>query len=149
MCPESRPPASSEAVRRRLSRQPQVDTKPEMLLRRRLHAEGLRYRVDQQVLPGLRRRADLVFTRARVAVFIDGCFWHRCPEHGTLPKANAAWWRAKLNRNVERDRDTDARLRDADWIVVRVWEHDIRDHLERVVLHVRNTVEASGGVNSH
>jgi len=105
--------------------------------------------VDQQVLPGLRRRADLVFTRARVAVFIDGCFWHRCPEHGTLPKANAAWWRAKLNRNVERDRDTDARLRDADWIVVRVWEHDIRDHLERVVLHVRNTVEASGGVNSH
>ena len=149
MCPENRPPASSEAVRRRLSSQPQADTKPEMLLRRRLHAEGLRYRVDQPVLPGLRRRADLVFTRARVAVFVDGCFWHRCPEHGTLPKANADWWRTKLDRNVERDRDTDALLGDADWIVVRVWEHDIRDHLEQVVLQVFHALEASGHANKH
>jgi DNA mismatch endonuclease (patch repair protein) len=79
--------------------------------------------VDQK-LPNLRRRADLLFARARVAVFIDGCFWHGCPEHGTWPRANAAWWREKIDSNRRRDADTDRRLEEAGWLVVRVWEHD-------------------------
>jgi DNA mismatch endonuclease (patch repair protein) len=85
---------------------------------------GLRYRVDVPLLPSLRRRADLVFPRARVAVFVDGCFWHGCPLHATAPKNNAAWWRNKLDRNVARDRDTDRRLIEAGWTVLRFWEHD-------------------------
>jgi DNA mismatch endonuclease (patch repair protein) len=88
-----------------------------------LHARGLRYRVDA-VLPGMRRRADLLFTSARVAVFIDGCFWHGCPDHGTQPKSNAAWWAEKIISNVKRDRDTDQRLAAEGWTVVRVWEHE-------------------------
>ena len=95
-----------------------------MALRRLLHAAGLRYRVDRAPLPGLRRRADIVFGPARVAVYVDGCFWHGCPEHGTRPKANAAWWREKIERTGSRDRETDARLASAGWLVVRVWEHE-------------------------
>ena len=72
----------------------------------------------------MRRRADLVFTRAKVAVYVDGCFWHGCPLHGTWPKANAEWWRAKLERNIKRDRDTDRQLEAAGWRVARVWEHE-------------------------
>lgn len=72
----------------------------------------------------LRRKADIVFGPAKVAVFVDGCFWHNCPEHGSAPKANAAWWREKLRTNVERDRDTDARLAEAGWTVIRIWEHE-------------------------
>lgn len=100
------------------------DTKPELALRRALHAAGLRYRVDQAPLPGLRRRADVVFTRRRVAVFVDGCFWHSCPEHGNQPRTNEQWWAAKLARNRARDADTDAELAAAGWRVVRVWEHE-------------------------
>lgn len=100
------------------------DTPGELELRRILHGWGLRYRVDHPVLPGLRRRADIVFTKARVAVFVDGCFWHGCPLHATYPKSNAAWWRAKLAANVARDRDTDRRLAEAGWVVVRGWEHE-------------------------
>lgn len=100
------------------------DTAPELALRRLIHAAGLRYRVDRAPLPGLRRRADLVFGRARVAVFVDGCFWHGCPLHGVKPRTNAEWWRAKLDRNRARDRDTDARLAEAGWEVLRVWEHE-------------------------
>ncbi len=84
----------------------------------------MRYRVDVAPLPGLRRRADVVFTRARLAVFVDGCFWHRCPQHGTSPRNNADWWRDKLDRNVQRDRDTDRALHEAGWQVLRVWEHE-------------------------
>ncbi len=72
----------------------------------------------------MRRRADLVFPRRRVAVYVDGCFWHCCPEHATYPKNNARWWADKLAGNVARDRDTDARLGAAGWLVVRVWEHE-------------------------
>ncbi len=101
------------------------DTKPELALRRAVHALGLRYRVDHPLpLPGVRRRGDLVFTRARVAVFLDSCFWHSCPEHGTQPRTNADFWQAKIAGNVERDAETNHLLREAGWIVIRVWEHE-------------------------
>lgn len=118
------PAASSPDALRRMKTQARRDTKPEMTLRRELYRLGLRYRVDRAVIPGVRRRADVVFTRARVVVFVDGCFWHGCPMHGTQPKANAEWWRSKLEANVARDRDTDERLRAAGWRVVRIWEHE-------------------------
>ena len=100
------------------------DTSPEMTLRRALHAAGLRYRVDFPLPFDRRRRADIVFTKQKVAVFVDGCFWHRCPEHYTSPKANAAFWAEKAARNVARDRDTDARLAELGWTVTRFWEHE-------------------------
>ena len=100
------------------------DTKPELALRSELHRRGHRFRVDLPVQAGSRRvRPDLVFTRARVAVFIDGCFWHRCPEHGTMPKSNADYWKAKLDANVERDRTNTTALEGANWIVLRIWAH--------------------------
>jgi len=122
-----RPIPTSEAVSGRMSRQARTGTSPELVLRRALHRRGLRFRVDYRLDPaGLpRRRADVVFTRQQVAVFVDGCFWHACPEHATSPKANGAWWAAKLAGNVARDRDTDARLEASDWTVVRVWEHEL------------------------
>jgi len=119
-----RPPPSSAVARDRFRAQKRRDTAPELALRRLLHARGLRYRVDTAPLPGVRRRADVVFTRARVAVFVDGCLWHSCPLHATSPTANAAWWRTKLDTTVQRDRDTDASLVEAGWLVVRVWEHE-------------------------
>lgn len=101
------------------------DTSPELALRRLLHAQGLRYRVDFAPLPDLRRRrADIVFTRARVAVFVDGCFWHGCPVHATSPRTNASYWSAKLAANKERDLDTVRRLAEAGWTALRVWEHE-------------------------
>ena len=100
------------------------DTKPELRLRSELHRRGFRFFVDRAPMQGVRRRADLVFPRRRVAVYVDGCFWHGCPLHGTWPKNNADWWRRKIQRNQERDLDTDQRLQDAGWIVVRVWEHE-------------------------
>jgi DNA mismatch endonuclease (patch repair protein) len=102
----------------------QRDTPAEVALRSALHRRGLRFFVDRPPLRGLRRRADLVFPRARVAVYVDGCFWHGCPKHATWPKANADWWRDKLQGNQERDRDTDRRLGEAGWTVVRIWEHE-------------------------
>jgi len=93
-------------------------------VRREVWRRGLRYRVDAPPLRDLRRRADLVFSRAKVAVYIDGCFWHSCPEHGTLPKSNHDWWREKLESNVRRDRETNETLRAAGWSVIRVWEHE-------------------------
>lgn len=100
------------------------DTPPELRVRSQLHRRGFRYRVDAQPVPGLRRRADLIFARAKVAVFIDGCFWHGCPAHMTWPIANADWWRGKIGRNRARDRDTDRRLAEAGWTVLRIWEHE-------------------------
>lgn len=116
------PPA--EHVRRRFSSQPVRDTTPELALRSVLHRRGFRYRVDRRPIPKLRRKADLVFASARLAVFVDGCFWHSCPTHRSLPKQNREWWARKLDANVVRDRDTSIRLREAGWTVVRVWEHE-------------------------
>ena len=118
------PPASSLQARRRMQSTRQRDTTPEIAIRRVLHARGFRYRVDRPVIPGLRRRADLVFSGPKVAVFVDGCFWHSCPRHGTRPKANAKWWASKLETNRRRDSDTNHHLRASGWRVVRVWEHE-------------------------
>lgn len=101
------------------------DTGPELAIRSLLHRAGLRYRVDYRIGTGRAApRPDIVFTRQRVAVFIDGCFWHQCPEHGTIPRANRAFWQGKLRRNVERDRENDAALSDMGWGVLRFWEHE-------------------------
>ncbi|MGQ0466544.1 MAG: very short patch repair endonuclease [Sporichthyaceae bacterium] len=127
------PVPSSESVSRRFQNTPTRDTPAELKLRRLLHAAGLRYRVDYRPVPGIRRKADVVFTKAKVAVFVDGCFWHSCPVHGTWPKANGDWWREKLEGNSARDRDTDARLADAGWTVVRIWEHEPPDEAARRV----------------
>lgn len=136
--PGSQPAASSAQALARMQRQRRTDTRPESELRRRLHRRGLRYLVDAPLpLPGLRRRADVLFRGALVAVFVDGCYWHACPIHGTTPKTNREWWASKLALNVARDRDTDQRLADAGWLAVRVWEHDepdaAADLIERIV----------------
>lgn len=108
-----------------------------MLVRREAHRRGMRYRVDSP-LPGMpRRRADLVFSRQKIAVFIDGCFWHSCPTHASLPRANRAWWEDKLRKNRERDRETDAKLAELGWRALRFWEHEdsglVVDAIETVV----------------
>jgi DNA mismatch endonuclease (patch repair protein) len=100
------------------------DTKPELALRRAVHARGLRYRVSIRPVPSIRRTADLVFTKVKVAVFLDGCFWHGCPQHHTKARANADYWAEKVTRNRERDAETDRLLEKAGWTVVRVWEHE-------------------------
>ncbi len=130
--------ASSEAVHERMSRQKRRDTTPEVALRRALHKTGMRYFVHRRPLAHLRREADLVFPRRRVAVFVDGCFWHLCPEHGVRPGTNSNYWTEKLDRNARRDRETDELLKAAGWSVVRVWEHEDADSAAaRVVTAVR------------
>ena len=119
--------ASSAARRRNMQAIRSRDTKPERLVRSLLHAQGLRYRVAAKPLPGLRRTADIVFRSARLAVFIDGCYWHGCPEHYVPPKTNSGYWSDKVARNIARDRDTDAQLEAAGWTVLRFWEHDPAD----------------------
>ena len=101
-----------------------TNTKPELALRTALHAMGYRYRKDHRLdLPLRRVRPDIAFTRRKVAVFVDGCFWHACPEHGSKPRNNEWYWGPKLLRNVERDRANDAALTLAGWSVIRLWEH--------------------------
>lgn len=118
------PEASSTEALDRMRRQARRDTKPEMELRRELHRRGLRYRVDRVLLTNSRRRHDIVFSGSRVVVEVLGCYWHACPEHGTQPKANAAWWAEKLAMNQARDGDTEIRLRATGWKLLVVWEHE-------------------------
>lgn len=106
-----------------MAAQAERNTHPEVALRRLLHAAGLRYRLHRRV-PGTRREIDVAFIGARVAVFVDGCFWHGCPEHGSIPKSNAEWWASKIAENAARDADTTRRLEALGWRVVRVWEHE-------------------------
>jgi len=119
--------ASSEHARRTMVANKRRDTKPELRLRSELHRRGLRFRVDIAPVRGVRRRADVILSRARIAVFIDGCFWHGCPDHFIAPKSNAGYWREKIQTNVERDRDTDQKLSAAGWAVLRFWEHEEPD----------------------
>lgn len=120
----ARPTASSAAVRARMQKQRRRDTDAEMQVRRRLHAAGIRYRVDSKPEPDLRTRGDIVWRGLRVVVFIDGCYWHGCPLHATRPKANAQWWARKLDGNVATDRRNDAALTARGWLVLRYWEHE-------------------------
>jgi DNA mismatch endonuclease, patch repair protein len=118
------------------------DTKPELALRRALHAQGYRYRKDYRLeLAGARVRPDIAFTARRVAVFVDGCFWHCCPQHGSQPANNTWYWEPKLARNVERDRAADAALDAAGWSVVRIWEHE---SLEAAVAAVVTVLAGTG-----
>lgn len=130
--------ASTPGTRKSMQANRSRDTKPELRVRQILHDSGLRYRVDYAPLPSSRRnRADIVFTRAKVAVFIDGCFWHGCPRHHSAPKANGDFWRAKLVENRTRDEQVTTRLQAAGWLVLRFWEHDaptdIAKEIEREV----------------
>ncbi|GAA0960977.1 very short patch repair endonuclease [Streptomyces rhizosphaericus] len=119
---------SSVAVSTRMSRQTSRDT-ARVALRRLLYMKGLRYRVGLPV-PGMPRRAiDIAFTKAKIAVFMDGCFWHGCPDHATQPKANAEWWRAKLDKNMARDVETTEHLTAKGWTVLRFWEHESPKHV--------------------
>jgi len=129
---------SSPSVSARMSKQASKDTAAELMVRRLLHAAGLRYRVEYPV-PGMaRRRIDVAFTAVKVAVLIDGCFWHGCPEHATQPKSNAQWWRQKLDRNMARDTETTEHLVAAGWEVLRFWEHEAPDD---VALRIAAAVE--------
>lgn len=120
-----------------MSAQRRTGTAPEIALRRALHRRGLRYRVAIAPLAGLRRKADIVFPRARVAVFVDGCFWHGCPDHGRRRhEVNGWYWPDKIERNQRRDTDTDARLRAAGWAVVRVWEHEPPSEAAGMIAHI-------------
>lgn len=125
MNPRQAPPASDEHARLTMRANRRRDTLPELKVRALLHRAGLRYRVDYPPLPTLkRRRADIVFTRRKIAVFIDGCYWHGCPEHYVLPKRNTDYWTEKIRRNQERDTETDAALLEAGLQPLRFWEHD-------------------------
>lgn len=130
--------ASSAANRRSMLGNRARDTAPELALRSLVHAAGLRYRVAAKPLPGMRRTADMVFRPIRVAVFVDGCFWHGCDQHFVPPKTNPDYWREKIGGNMRRDRETDARLADAGWLVLRFWEHQpTGECAEAVVAAVR------------
>lgn len=119
---------------RRMARVRHRDTAAELALRRSLFAAGLRYRVQYPVEGKPRRTIDIAFTRAKVAVFVDGCYWHGCPVHGTQARNNAAWWRSKIATNQQRDVDTSTHLERLGWVVIRVWEHEgTGEGLARVV----------------
>jgi DNA mismatch endonuclease, patch repair protein len=127
--------ATSVGVRRSMLANRRVDTRPERALRSRLHASGLRFRKDFRIkLDAFSVRVDVVFPAAKLAVFVDGCFWHQCPEHATTPKRNSEFWIPKLRRNVERDQHVNRALTEAGWTVIRCWEHENpTDVLPRVV----------------
>lgn len=130
------PSPSSETALKRMKAVKQKDTKPEIQLRSLLYSKGLRYRVDTKPLEALNRRADIVFRSSKVAVFVDGCFWHGCPEHGTWPKANAEFWKAKIKRNQERDADTNRCLIEAGWLVIRIWEHENPEEMSEKIFDI-------------
>jgi DNA mismatch endonuclease (patch repair protein) len=133
---------STREVSRRMGKIRRSGTTAELELRRALHARGLRYRVDRPLLADKRRRADIVFGPARVAVFVDGCFWHGCPQHASWPANNADFWREKIETNRRRDADTNIRLEATGWQVVRVWAHEdplvAADRIEALVRRSRS-----------
>jgi DNA mismatch endonuclease (patch repair protein) len=116
--------ASSPAVRRSMQGNRSRDTTPELLVRRYLHSVGLRYRVHFRPIKDWNRRANVVFPKAKIAVFVNGWFWHGCSKHYRLPKTNVAYWDAKIGRNIERDQETWKRLKSDGWLVIVLWEHE-------------------------
>lgn len=136
------PAASSPAVRETMRSIGSADTSPELLLRRALHASGVRYRKEIRPVPGIRCKADVVFTGQKVCVFVDGCFWHGCPLHFRVPKANTSWWKEKIADNVERDLRQTKALEERGWTIVRLWEHEVySDQLPTVVDRIADLVE--------
>ncbi len=131
--------ASSAARRRNMQAIKSRDTTPERKIRQLVHARGARYRVSARPLPDLRRTADMIFRSAKVAVFIDGCYWHGCDEHYVPPKTNSGYWSDKVARNIARDRDTDQKLTEAGWLVLRFWEHEESDVCaDKILAEVRS-----------
>lgn len=135
---EKTPIASSEAAAKRMRGIRQKHTNIEKLLRSGLHRAGLRFHIHRRVVQECRSIVDVVFPSAKVAVFVDSCFWHGCPIHGTSPKVNQEWWQAKLRANRDRDRRTCRSLRAAGWSVIRVWEHE---NFDKAVESIRSVVE--------
>lgn len=139
--------------RRNMQANRSKDTKPELAVRRLLHADGFRYRVNYAPLRGLRRTADIVFPRLRIAVFIDGCFWHSCPQHGHAVNTNASYWGPKLARNHERDQETTAILKEKGWLPIRFWAHDepeyIADCIEQLVRSLRTVNRYQVTINNN
>jgi DNA mismatch endonuclease, patch repair protein len=127
-----------------MSATPGQNNEGERALRTELHRRGLRFRLHRRLLPHSRRTVDIVFVGARVAVFVDGCFWHGCPVHGTWPKNNAAWWRAKILANQRRDRDSTKQLRLAGWHVIRIWEHASTNDAATMVARALETRRSRG-----
>lgn len=130
---------SSPVASRRMARVRQTGTSAEIALRKELFRKGLRYRIDFEVLNKPRRVADIAFPRLKIAIFVDGCFWHGCPDHATWPKQNAEFWRQKIEANRLRDLDTNERLRDIGWEVLRVWAHESPPDAARNVFNVVET----------
>lgn len=153
MTVEPRRAKPGDALSARMSVLARRDTKPEILLRRALHARGHRYRVQLPV-PGLaRRRIDIAYPGRKVAVFVDGCFWHRCPVHCRVPATNKEWWLWKFERNTARDTDTNRHLAELGWTVVRVWEHEPVDEMVSAVesaldLHLRGVRPSDPGTET-
>jgi DNA mismatch endonuclease (patch repair protein) len=142
-----RPVPSSQGASLRMQQQRSHDTETELTIRRLLHMRGYRYRIHVRPVSGLRREADIAFGPAKVAVMVDGCFWHACPEHATWPKSNAEWWRTKIERNQQRDAMTDLALTAAGWSVLRIWEHEACDEaVDRIaaVVDARRPVRRTG-----
>src|SRR5262245_10657196 len=131
---KGKPIPSSLEASRRMSATRGTNNRADRVLRSALHRLGLRFRIQKRLIPGSTRSVDIVFPHARLAVFVDGCFWHGCPRHGTQPKANAEWWRSKIRQNQQRDRDTNRRLRKLGWQVLRIWEHESPDEAANRVL---------------
>ena len=146
-----RPMKTRAAVTANMKANRRTDTKPELALRAALHALGYRYRKDFRLdLPLRRVRPDVAFTRRKVAVFVDGCFWHACPEHGSRPTVNQGYWNPKLLRNVERDQAADAALAGAGWQVVRLWEHvPLDDAVTAVVTALGGSPRGGGSSDGH
>lgn len=129
------PAATNQGVSIRMRANRRRDTKPEVAARSALHRRGLRFRVDHPIDVGSKLiRPDIVFTRKKIAVFVDGCFWHQCPAHGSMPRTNVDYWLPKLERNVRRDRLDDGLLRTAGWIAVRAWEHESAEQVAQRVI---------------
>ncbi len=141
------PPPTDRRTRDRMRRQKKVDTKPEILIRRELYARGLRYRVDKAPLADSNRRADLVFSKERVAVFVHGCFWHGCPEHSRATKSNTKWWADKIAANKKRDAETAAELQRCGWLVAQIWEHEPpAEAAERIAGVLENRAPLNGAL---
>lgn len=133
---ESKPPPSSLEASRRMKATRGTDNRMDLQIRSLLHRRGYRFFKQRRILKGSTRTADIVFPKARVAVFVDGCFWHGCREHGTWPKANADFWRDKIETNRLRDADTTKRLEEEGWEVLRIWEHEDPDEAVKEIIDI-------------